>query len=436
VVAQRKGKVILPFVSIHYTIFNFSSIQLTEGNIVLTSALRSIGLLACALIAPLAMHPRPVNAAASFDPATVCPYTSAPSYASSATSDPAAMEAELVQLINSERARYGLWPVTSNALLNTVARNHSADMAARNFFDHTNPEGKTPAMRAEEAGYPAYGWGDVFAGEDIAAGYTTPGTTLAGWMTSAGHCVGVLNPEFREIGTGYAHADSSQYRHYWTALFASAPLVLPVSINGGATTTTDRTVTLTLTDETVSSYGSLEPVTEVMVSEAPNFAGATWQSFPQGTPPTMPYQLSEGNGVKTIYVRYRDARGSSTNASASITLNASQAAQQSALTVVQTSNQLHQVALRFEGSGNWTASEDADWLSLSPNSGSGPTIIAVAVDTARLPTGEHSATIVLRDTSIGTASARPLLNIPVRLIVGQSISSVKLPLVTAPLPRA
>ena len=44
-------------------------------------------------------------------------------------------------------------PLALSASLTASARLHAADMAARNFFDHTNPDGLTPTNRAQNAGY-------------------------------------------------------------------------------------------------------------------------------------------------------------------------------------------------------------------------------------------------------------------------------------------
>jgi uncharacterized protein YkwD len=50
-----------------------------------------------------------------------------------------ATEAAVLDLVNAERAKAGCTALVANATLVTVARAHSADMAARNFFSHTTP---------------------------------------------------------------------------------------------------------------------------------------------------------------------------------------------------------------------------------------------------------------------------------------------------------
>src|SRR3989344_2517147 len=64
----------------------------------------------------------------------------------------ATTEAEIFQRINEERAGSGLPALTRHAPTDAVARAHSADMLARNYFDHANPEGQKAGDRLKEAG--------------------------------------------------------------------------------------------------------------------------------------------------------------------------------------------------------------------------------------------------------------------------------------------
>lgn len=77
----------------------------------------------------------------------------------------AAYEIRVVELANQERAKYGCSALVMNDTLHQVAYNHSADMIARDFFDHTNPDGKDPGERLTDIGY---SWSTC--GENIAAG--------------------------------------------------------------------------------------------------------------------------------------------------------------------------------------------------------------------------------------------------------------------------
>lgn len=45
-----------------------------------------------------------------------------------------------------------------DSALNSIAQGHAEDMAKRNFFSHTNPDGLSPQQRADKAGF-GYGVG-------------------------------------------------------------------------------------------------------------------------------------------------------------------------------------------------------------------------------------------------------------------------------------
>jgi uncharacterized protein YkwD len=210
-------------------------------------------------------------------------------------------EEELVCLINQERRAVGLAPYQVNALLTTIAREHSAVMRDQNCFSHQCGDELGPAGRACNAGYKPYCWGDCFIGEAIAAGFPSAISTAEAWMGSAGHRDILLHGELREIGVGYVAGGS--YGHYWTASFGSQPDVLPVFINYDDAQTDTRQVTVTLTNEEVSGCGGIDYADAVMLSNDPNFNGAQWEAYALH----KPWTLSEGNGTKTVYVQYQDS---------------------------------------------------------------------------------------------------------------------------------
>lgn len=50
----------------------------------------------------------------------------------------------MLSLVNQERAKAGCSPVTADGELEALATAFSKDMAARGFFDHTDPDGDSP----------------------------------------------------------------------------------------------------------------------------------------------------------------------------------------------------------------------------------------------------------------------------------------------------
>lgn len=126
---------------------------------------------------------------------------------------PSATE-EVIALVNTERAKEGCGPVSGDGLLAKAASRHSADMAARDYFSHTSPDGTDPGARITAAGYR---WSTY--GENIAKGQRTASAVMESWMNSEGHRANILNCAFKEIGVG---KEDSSDGPVWTQNFATA----------------------------------------------------------------------------------------------------------------------------------------------------------------------------------------------------------------------
>lgn len=124
------------------------------------------------------------------------------------------LEHKILELTNAEREKYGLEPLVWNEELAALSRAHSADMAERGFFNHNNPDGKSPFDRMKDAGISYFA-----AAENIAAGQATPEKAMEAWMNSDGHRANILNPKLKELGVGVAHG--GKYGIYWTQNFAA-----------------------------------------------------------------------------------------------------------------------------------------------------------------------------------------------------------------------
>ncbi|MCP4428900.1 MAG: hypothetical protein GY803_30825 [Chloroflexi bacterium] len=295
-----------------------------------------------------------------------------------------AFELEVIRLTNIERTSRGLYPLKRNLDLIDAARLHNQDMIDNNFTDHIGSDDSTPAERACRAGYTPYGWGDCYVGENIAWGYTTPSSVVQGWMNSQGHKDNILNPNYREIGVG--HNVGGTYGNYWTMGLGAQPSVLPVFINDDDEETTTRDVTMTLTKEDVSSWGSIGDITGVKISEDSSFTGVSWQSWAQN----LPFTLSPGNGTKTVYVRFTDGSNEVTS-SDMIELNepvpylAVSPSSVTLLAEVGSGQTIPETAvISIENNGGdvlmWTAVPEQTWLQLDKGSGTAPDSITALVD--------------------------------------------------------
>lgn len=126
------------------------------------------------------------------------------------TSNASAAEAAVLNLVNEERALVGCSPLKASTDLADLARAHSKDMAARGFFDHTNPDGQNPWDRAAAAGVSNLG------AENIARGQADAGAVMNAWMESEGHRANILNCDFTTVGVGVYMRDGGPW---WTQNF-------------------------------------------------------------------------------------------------------------------------------------------------------------------------------------------------------------------------
>jgi uncharacterized protein YkwD len=144
--------------------------------------------------------------------------------------DLSALEKRIHDLINKERQKHGLSTIRWDDALKRIAQKHSADMAKRNYFSHTSPEGHDFSYRYIKSGYACsitienrvykgaenlfqnnlytsatmvngviryYDWNTL---EDIAV------STVDGWMNSPGHRKNILTPVWLREGIGVSIA--------------------------------------------------------------------------------------------------------------------------------------------------------------------------------------------------------------------------------------
>lgn len=106
------------------------------------------------------------------------------------------LEAEMLALINKERAAENLAPLEADTEMRGVALKHSADMFSRGYFSHNTPEEKSPfdRMNDEKVRYRT-------AGENLALAPTLK-IAHTGLMNSPGHRANILRPQFGRVGIG------------------------------------------------------------------------------------------------------------------------------------------------------------------------------------------------------------------------------------------
>ncbi|HBF8308781.1 TPA: sporulation protein [Clostridioides difficile] len=123
-----------------------------------------------------------------------------------------AYQKEVVDLVNIERAKAGLNPLTLDSSISNVATKKSQDMIDNNYFSHNSPTYGSPFDMLKK-----FGISYKTAGENIAMGQKTPKEVVNAWMNSEGHRKNIMNPNFSKIGVGVAQKSGSSI--YWTQIF-------------------------------------------------------------------------------------------------------------------------------------------------------------------------------------------------------------------------
>lgn len=124
-------------------------------------------------------------------------------------------ELRFLELLNQYRVTNGASVLIVSQALTAASDWMSNDMASKNYFSHTDLQGRSSFTRMKEYGYT----GSYSMAENIAAGNETGTSTFNQWKNSAGHNANMLNPIYRSIGVGRAYSAQSNYRWYWTTDF-------------------------------------------------------------------------------------------------------------------------------------------------------------------------------------------------------------------------
>lgn len=117
---------------------------------------------------------------------------------------------EVVNLVNIERAKEGLAPLTIDTKVQAAAQVRAKE--CEQLFSHTRPNGTSfsTALKEQNVSYRS-------AGENIAWGQKTPHEVVTAWMNSAGHRANIMNKNFTTIGVGYY--ENARGTDYWCQLF-------------------------------------------------------------------------------------------------------------------------------------------------------------------------------------------------------------------------
>jgi uncharacterized protein YkwD len=171
--------------------------------------------------------PPPASAPEAATPTPVPPATPAPTDPPPArtpgcpTAWMAGFALDLFNDINSERANAGEPVLAADGCVTYVALLRSNDMATRNYFSHTSPDG-TGAFDLLDAYGVAHGW----AGENLARNNYPDDQSVAvairDLMASQGHRDNILSTNYTALGVAAVNDGAGMW--YYTMVFIGPPL--------------------------------------------------------------------------------------------------------------------------------------------------------------------------------------------------------------------
>ena len=144
-------------------------------------------------------------------------------FAPPAPADAAQVATQVLLLVNEARRQprrcgkqqfKAVPPLTLNERLLGAAIAHAKDMAKRGVVSHEGADGSSPGDRATRAGYV---WKSV--GENVAAGQLSAAEVVAGWLSSPGHCVNIMDADFTQMAVAYVIEPKQELGIFWAQVF-------------------------------------------------------------------------------------------------------------------------------------------------------------------------------------------------------------------------
>lgn len=114
------------------------------------------------------------------------------------------VEEAVFAMTNDIRRQNGLAIFLQDEICRDAARGHSADMLNRNYFSHTDPQGRALKDRLP-ANLATRQWGENIwtgRGYDPRQVRYLPQKIMDGWMKSPGHRANILTPGYTHLGVG------------------------------------------------------------------------------------------------------------------------------------------------------------------------------------------------------------------------------------------
>lgn len=162
---------------------------------------RKLSALLAAVLLTAALSALPAQAATWEKGEAAAPKTSAAQKEGEKVTVAEEFSAEVLRLVNAERAALKLKPFAADEKLAKVAAVRAKESATK--FAHERPDG-----RAVSTAYSDEGLSYLKAGENLGAGHKTADALVKDWMGSKAHKANILSEKFTLAEVGY-HTNSA-----------------------------------------------------------------------------------------------------------------------------------------------------------------------------------------------------------------------------------
>lgn len=178
----------------------------------------------------------------------------------------AVFPAVLGDLTNIEREKNNLSDLATNPMLDQAANLKAHDMAAKGYFAHTSPEGKTPWYWLDQVGYDF-----DYAGENLAINFKDSEDVTRAWMNSPDHRANIEKTAYTEMGTGIATGMYKGAETIFVAQVYARPAKAIAAAAPEIRTETSVAQTTTVTDQASVLAAEASPAVSTAPQNSPNF---------------------------------------------------------------------------------------------------------------------------------------------------------------------
>ncbi len=203
----------------------------------------------------------------------------------------------LTGLTNDDREAANLGTLTNDPKLAEAAQLAASDMAAKGYFAHVSPDGKSPWYWLDQVGYQY-----SYSGENLAVDFTDSQDVEQAWLNSPTHRANIMKAQYTNIGIAVANGTYEGKQVTFVVQFFATPrgqaVPRPTEIAASTPTpaasapapSTPSIVAAAPADTTPdsSSTGPTAPAEENTLAEATTIASDTPQvlgaSFPREAP--------------------------------------------------------------------------------------------------------------------------------------------------------